>query len=92
VGWRLALLAPAAACSAVALSAASRRTLEHNAGDARRRCDRVQQGDLPRAVRLGVGGFGFVMGGLQLAFVTYLSLYLKEATAIAWRSQAFRWQ
>ena len=24
-------------------------------------------------------GFGFVMGGLQLSFVTYLSLYLKEA-------------
>jgi sugar phosphate permease len=34
---------------------------------------------LPRRFALGVGGFGFVMGGLQLAFVTYLSLYLKEA-------------
>ena len=26
-----------------------------------------------------MGGFGFVMGGIQLTFVTYLSLYLKEA-------------
>jgi MFS family permease len=77
VGWRLALLAPAAACSAVALAALlSRRMLSRNAGDARR----AEAGyDLPRQFALGVGGFGFVMGGLQLAFVTYLSLYLKEA-------------
>ena len=81
LGWRLALLAPAAACCAVALSALlSRRTLERNAGDARRAgAIGLKQGDLPRLFALGVGGFGFVMGGLQLAFVTYLSLYLKEA-------------
>jgi ACS family hexuronate transporter-like MFS transporter len=81
VGWRLALLAPAAACSAVALSALlSRRTLARNAGDAQRaQAIGLQHGELPRRFALGVGGFGFVMGGLQLAFVTYLSLYLKEA-------------
>lgn len=81
VGWRLALLAPAAVCSAVALSALrSRRTLEDNAVDAQRAAPvGMQHGDLPRRFTLGVGGFGFVMGGLQLAFVTYLSLYLKEA-------------
>ena len=81
VGWRLALLAPAAACSAVALSALlSRRTLAQNAGEGRRAgAIGLQHGDLPRRFALGVGGFGFVMGGLQLAFVTYLSLYLKEA-------------
>jgi MFS family permease len=81
VGWRLALLAPAGACSVVALSALlSRRTLARNAGDARRASAiGLQHGELPRRFALGVGGFGFVMGGLQLAFVTYLSLYLKEA-------------
>ena len=80
VGWRLALLAPAAACSAVALAAlAEPPTLARNAGDAARaRRDRAQHGELPRRFALGVGGFGFVMGGLHIGFVTYLSLYLKE--------------
>jgi ACS family hexuronate transporter-like MFS transporter len=80
-GWRLALLAPAAVCSAVALSALlSRGTLGLNAGEGRRvTAIGHQHGELPRRFALGVGGFGFVMGGLQLAFVTYLSLYLKEA-------------
>ena len=80
VGWRLALLAPATACSTVALSALlSRRTLARNAGEARRASAiGLQHGELPRRFALGVAGFGFVMGGLQLAFVTYLSLYLKE--------------
>jgi MFS transporter, ACS family, hexuronate transporter len=81
VGWRLALLAPAAACAAVALSTlASRRILASHAEPARG----VPGGGRTRAApsrrfTLGVGGFGFVMGGLQLAFVTYLSLFLKEA-------------
>jgi MFS transporter, ACS family, hexuronate transporter len=81
VGWRLALLAPATACAAVATSALlSRRTLAQNAGEGRRvSAIGLQHGDLPRRFALGVGGFGFVMGGLQLSFVTYLSLYLKEA-------------
>jgi sugar phosphate permease len=39
----------------------------------------LQHGEFPRRFALGVSGFGFVMGGLQLVFVTYLSLYLKEA-------------
>ena len=53
VGWRLALLAPAAACCAVALSALlSRRTLARNAGDARRATAiGPQHGDLPRPLR-----------------------------------------
>jgi sugar phosphate permease len=78
LGWRLALLAPATACCLVALSALlSRRTLARNAGDAQRAgAVGLHHG---RQFALGVGGFGFVMGGLQLAFVTYLSLYLKEA-------------
>jgi sugar phosphate permease len=81
VGWRFALLAPATACCAVALSALlSRRTLAQNAGEARSAgASGLQHGDLPRRFALGVGGFGFVMGGLQQAFVAYLSLYLKEA-------------
>ena len=80
VGWRLALLAPAAACTAVALLALlSRRTLEQNAGEGRRATAIGREhGDLPRRFTLGVRGYGFVMGGLQIAFVTYLSLYLKE--------------
>ena len=78
-GWRLALLAPAAVCSAVALSALlSRATLGLNAGEGRR-VTAIGHHDAPRRFALGVSGFGFVMGGLQLAFVTYLSLYLKEA-------------
>jgi ACS family hexuronate transporter-like MFS transporter len=85
IGWRLALLAPAAACAAVALSALlSRRTLAQNAGEGRRvSAIGLPHGDLPRRFALGVGGFGFVMGGLQIAFVTYLSLYLKEAHGYA---------
>jgi MFS transporter, ACS family, hexuronate transporter len=81
VGWRLALLAPATACSLVAASVLlSRRTLSRNAGEGRRAGTiGLQHAELPRRFALGVGGFGFVMGGLQLAFVTYLSLYLKEA-------------
>ena len=81
VGWRLALLAPAAACSAVALSALlSRRTLAQNAGEGAQEPPRSGRSTAICPVRfaLGVGGFGFVMGGLQIAFVTYLSLYLKE--------------
>jgi MFS family permease len=80
-GWRLALLAPAAACSIVAVSALlSRRTLAQNAGEGHRATTiGLAQGELPRRFALGVGGFGFVMGGIQLTFVTYLSLYLKEA-------------
>jgi sugar phosphate permease len=79
-GWRLALLAPAAACSLVALSVLlSRRTLAQNAGDGHRAAAIGRpHAELPRRFAFGVGGFGFVMGGLQLTFVTYLSLYLKE--------------
>jgi MFS family permease len=80
-GWRFALLAPAAACSAVALAVlASRRTLAQNSletGTAP--AFGARQGAPPRGFALGVAGFGFVMGGLQLSFVTYLSLFLKEA-------------
>ena len=81
VGWRLALLAPAIACATVSSCAVlSRRTLAQNAGEGRRvSAIGLPHGDLPRRFALGVGGFGFVMGGLQLSFVTYLSLYLKEA-------------
>ena len=81
VGWRLALLAPAAACCAVALAAVvSRSTLAQNAGGARRApAIGAEHGVLPARFSLGVAGFGFVMGGLQLSFVTYLSLFLKEA-------------
>ncbi len=81
IGWRLALLAPAAACSLVALSALhSRRTLAQNAGEGHRaEAIALPHGELPRRFALGVSGFGFVMGGIQLTFVTYLSLYLKEA-------------
>jgi ACS family hexuronate transporter-like MFS transporter len=80
LGWRLALLAPAVACTAVALAVlASRRTLARNAADAQRApVTASRHGELPRRFALGVGGFGFLMGGLQLAFVTYLSLFLKE--------------
>ena len=81
VGWRLALLAPAAVCATVSASAlASRHTLARNAGEARKASAiGLQHGELPRRFALGAGGFGFVMGGLQLTFVTYLSLFLKEA-------------
>jgi sugar phosphate permease len=81
IGWRLALLAPAAACATVALAALlSRRTLAQNAAEGRSAVAiGLQHGELPRRFALGVSGFGFVMGGLQLSFVTYLSLYLKEA-------------
>jgi sugar phosphate permease len=80
VGWRTALLTPAAACSAVALAAyASRRTLAGNATEAGRApAIGLQHGLLPRRFALGVNAFGFVMGGLQLSFVTYLSLFLQE--------------
>ena len=82
VGWRLALLAPAGACAAVALSAL-REPPHARARTPARRARPPRSGSstasCPRRFALGVGGFGFVMGGLQLAFVTYLSLYLKEA-------------
>ena len=79
-GWRLALLAPAAACALVALAALlSRRTLAQNSGEGlRATAIGLPHGELPRRFALGVSGFGFVMAGLQLSFVTYLSLYLKE--------------
>ena len=38
----------------------------------------LQHSELPRRFALGVGLYGFVMSGLQLAFVTYLSLFLRE--------------
>lgn len=81
VGWRLALLAPAIACTVVAVSSLlSRRTLARHADTARiAPAIGLERRELPRSFALGVGGFGFVMGGLQLAFVTYLSLFLKEA-------------
>ena len=80
-GWRLALLAPAGACTAVALATvASRRTLLWHSETARAApVMGVARPAPPRRFALGVGVFGFVMGGLQLAFVTYLSLFLKEA-------------
>jgi ACS family hexuronate transporter-like MFS transporter len=80
VGWRLALLAPAGACAAVALALlASRGTLARHAGEARNAPPiGLRHGELPRRFALGVGLFGFVMSGLQLAFVTYLSLFLRE--------------
>ena len=80
-GWRLALLAPAVACAIVSLVGA--RQPPH----ARAQCRRGTAGtaarartraELPRRFALGVGGFGFVMGGLQISFVTYLALCLKE--------------
>jgi ACS family hexuronate transporter-like MFS transporter len=79
-GWRLALLAPAVACAAVSLAAlASRRTLGRNAGAAQREpLPGRTRAELPRRFALGVSGFGFVMGGLQISFVTYLALFLKE--------------
>jgi MFS transporter, ACS family, hexuronate transporter len=77
-GWRLALLAPAVACATVSLAAlASRRTLERNAVAAQPLRARAHA-QLPRRFAVGVGGFGFVMGGLQISFVTYLALFLKE--------------
>ena len=81
LGWRLALLAPAVACTAVSLSVlASRGTLARHSETARiAPAVGIERHGLPRRFGLGVGGFGFVMGGLQLAFVTYLSLFLKEA-------------
>ena len=80
-GWRLALLAPAVVCAAVALAAlASRRTLlRHSELALAVPLPGVARPAASRRLALGVGGFGFVMGGLQLAFVTYLSLFLREA-------------
>ncbi len=79
-GWRLALLAPARGlCDRFARSA---RQPPHARAQCRRgtaRTARVAHAhELPRRFALGVGGFGFVMGGLQISFVTYLALFLKE--------------
>ena len=82
VGWRLALLAPGGGLRGRGALGAARAAARSRGTPAKRgasRRDRARSTASCRvASRSASGGFGFVMGGLQIAFVTYLSLYLKE--------------
>ena len=95
VGWRLALLAPAAACSAVALSALlSRRTLARNAGDAREshRDRAAARRSAPSASRSASGASGSSWAACRSPSSPISACTSRRSTATGWRRRASRWQ
>jgi ACS family hexuronate transporter-like MFS transporter len=78
-GWRAALFAPAAAAFVIAtLVLLTRANLRRQSGPVAHAALRTQRLAVRFAWRLGVGGFGFLMAGLQLSFVSYLAVFLTE--------------
>ena len=78
-GWRAALLAPAAAAFVIALIVfLTRANLRRQTGPIAHPDVRSEKLVLRIWWRLGVGGFGFLMAGLQLSFVSYLAVFLTE--------------
>lgn len=78
-GWRTALLAPVAAAWLIALLAIlTRDNLKRQTGPVAPAAERAEKIRIRFGWRLGVGGFGFLMAGLQLSFVSYLAVYLTE--------------
>lgn len=78
-GWRTALLAPVAAAWLIALLAfLTRANLKRQTGPVAPAAERAERISIRLGWRLGVGGFGFLMAGLQLSFVSYLAVFLTE--------------
>jgi ACS family hexuronate transporter-like MFS transporter len=78
-GWRTALFAPAAAAFVIAaLAFLTRANLRRQTGPVAHTALRAQRLIVRLPWRLGVGGFGFLMAGLQLSFVSYLAVFLTE--------------
>ncbi len=78
-GWRVALLAPVLTALVIAvLVYLMRANLQHQVGPMAHPDVRAEKLQIRRAWRVGVGGFGFLMAGLQLSFVSYLAVFLTE--------------
>jgi len=78
-GWRAALLAPAACAFVIAVLAyLTRANLRRQTGPVAHPDVRAEKLRIRFGWRLGVGGFGFLMAGLQLSFVSYLAVFLTE--------------
>lgn len=79
-GWRAALLAPVIGALVVAaLVVLTRDNLQHQIGPRAHPSAMAEKIRIRLGWRLGVGGFGFLMAGLQLSFVSYLAVFLTEA-------------
>jgi len=80
VGWRMSLMAPVAGALAVAaLIVLTRNNLNHQVGPRASRTKVMETIRIRAMWRLGVGGFGFLMAGVQQGFMAYTTLFLTEA-------------
>jgi MFS family permease len=79
-GWRLSLLAPVVGALIIAaLVVVSRDNLKRQVGPRAVRAEVLEKLRIRYGWRLGVGGFGFLMAGVQQGFMAYTTLFLTDA-------------
>jgi MFS family permease len=79
-GWRLSLLAPVVGALIIAaLVVVSRDNLKRQVGPRAERAEVMEKLRIRYGWRLGVGGFGFLMAGVQQGFMAYTTLFLTDA-------------
>jgi MFS family permease len=79
-GWRLSLLAPVVGALVIAaLVVVSRDNLARQVGPRAERAEVMEKLRIRYGWRLGVGGFGFLMAGVQQGFMAYTTLFLTDA-------------
>jgi ACS family hexuronate transporter-like MFS transporter len=79
-GWRLSLLAPVVGALVIAaLVVVSRDNLARQVGPRAARAEVMEKLRIRYGWRLGVGGFGFLMAGVQQGFMAYTTLFLTDA-------------
>jgi MFS family permease len=79
-GWRLSLLAPVVGALIIAaLGVVSRDNLKRQVGPRAERAEVMEKLRIRYGWRLGVGGFGFLMAGVQQGFMAYTTLFLTDA-------------
>ena len=79
-GWRLSLLAPVVGALIIAaLVVVSRDNLKRQVGPRAERAEVMEKLRIRYGWRLGVGGFGFLMAGVQQGFLAYTTLFLTDA-------------
>lgn len=79
-GWRLSLLAPVVGALVIAaLVVVSRDNLKRQVGPRAERAEVMEKLRIRYGWRLGVGGFGFLMAGVQQGFMAYTTLFLTDA-------------
>ncbi|MSO47656.1 MAG: MFS transporter [Thermoleophilia bacterium] len=78
-GWRLSLLAPVIGAMVVAgLVVLMHENLKHQVGPRADDSEVMEKFLVRYGWRLGVGGFGFLMAGVQQGFMAYTTLFLTE--------------